>query len=149
MGIRGFAGSVVIFCLVSSLFVGSLVRAQEVPDPVPVSGWAFLADEAVEALAAQGFPAELAPDFARSAIRAYTFARLIEIIGKPSEDRSEAEQVAYNWFRSAVQSSRLAIARNAVTYWESLRDGDPCWSGGNPNSGVYPESVTSHRYFSQ
>ncbi|MBA4741629.1 MAG: hypothetical protein H2060_02825 [Azoarcus sp.] len=137
MDIRRLAGHLALCWIISFFCFSSAARAQDVPDPVPISEWKFLADEAVTVLAAQGFPESLTPSFARSAIRAYTFARLIAILDQSPENRTLQEQAAYDRLQSAVRASRLAIARNAVTYWESIDSGDPCWSGGNPNTGIY------------
>ena len=117
------------------------------PDAVPVAEWAFLQAEAISVLEAQGFPPAKTPQFARSKIRAYVLARLIEIVGKPAANRSVEEQAAYDRLREAMQDNRVALAQNAVRYWESLNAGNPCFSGGNPASGIYvpPNFIVSRR----
>ena len=117
--------------------------AQTFPDPVPVPERGFLQTEAVNVLAAQGFPADKTKAHARSRIRAYVFGRLLGIVRKDAADRSVEEQAAYSRLRSAVQKNRAALAENAVQYWQSIADGDKCFSGGAGTIWVAPSIVVS------
>ncbi len=121
------------------------VTGGTVPCPVPVSAYQSLQDEAVQVLEAKGYPADMTPAFARNAIRAYVFARLLSIIQEDPAERSQQEQDAYAVFKNAVHDDHVAIAANAYAYWKSLDDGDPCFSGGSSQSRVYvpPNALVS------
>ncbi len=84
------------------------VSGATVPCPVPVPAYQFLQNEAVQVLAAKGYPADLTPKFARNAIRAYVFARLLGIIQEDPSKRSAEEQTAYDTLQSGVHRNERA-----------------------------------------
>lgn len=116
-----------------------------VPDAVPVAEWKFLQDEAIDVLEALGKPKNLTLAFARSEIRAHVFGRLMGIIAKDPPDRTPQESAAFAKLQAAIKQNRQSIANNAVTYWGSIADDDPCWGSPSPGSTVYapPNTVVS------